>query len=60
MRKILFLVALMLPLLLVAKPKEEKLFNGKNLKNWEIYIGAASGQPTEPIFTVVKVKGENM
>ncbi|HEY5510619.1 MAG TPA: DUF1080 domain-containing protein [Prolixibacteraceae bacterium] len=60
MRKTLFLVAFMLPLLLVAKSKEEKLFNGKNLNNWEIYIGAASGKPTEPLFTVVKVNGENL
>jgi hypothetical protein len=60
MQKFLFLVAFMLPVLLIAKPKEEKLFNGKNLKNWEIYIGTASGKPSEPLFTVVKVNGENL
>ncbi len=60
MRKIVFLITLLLPLFVVAKPKEVKLFNGKNLKNWEIYIGKSSAQPSEPIFSVINLAGENL
>jgi hypothetical protein len=60
MQKISFLLVLFLPMILSAKQKEEKLFNGKNLKNWEIYTGAAAVQPSEAIFSVVKVDGENL
>lgn len=59
-RKILFALVFLFPILLVAKPKEVKLFNGKNIKNWETYVGKASGQPSEPIFSVVKLNGENL
>ncbi len=60
MRKILFLVAFLLPVFVFAKPKEVKLFNGKNLKNWEIFTGTSAAQPAEPIFSVVKLNGENL
>jgi len=60
MRKYLILVVILLPLIVSAKPREVKLFNGKNLKNWEIYLGAAAAQPKEPIFSVVKLSGENL
>ena len=60
MRKHLILVVFLLPLFVSAKPREVKLFNGKNLKNWEIYLGAAAAQPKEPIFSVVKLSGENL
>lgn len=60
MKKLLILVVIVLPLLLQAKPKEVKLFNGKNLANWEIYLSPAAAKPSEEIFTVVPVNGENL
>ncbi len=60
MRKILLLITFVLPILVTAKPKEVKLFNGKNLKNWEIFIGKSDAQPSEPIFSVTKFNGENV
>lgn len=60
MKKILFLAIILIPALTNAKTKEVKLFNGKNLKNWEIFIGPSAIQPKEPIFSVVKLDGENL
>jgi hypothetical protein len=60
MRKILTLFVLLIPILLMAKPKEVKLFNGKNLNNWDTFIGTSPVQPSEPIFSVVKQNGENL
>lgn len=59
MRKILLLTLLLTPALVQSKPKEEKLFNGKNLKNWEIYLPPSAPKPAEPIFSVVQRNGEN-
>ncbi len=60
MLKILFFITFLLPILVVAKPREVKLFNGKNLKNWEIFLPTTSAAPAEPIFSVVKISGENL
>ncbi len=60
MRKLLTIVVLVLPVLVMAKPKEVKLFNGKNLSNWEIYVSPAAPTPAEPLFSVVPVNGENL
>ncbi|MEI6275765.1 MAG: DUF1080 domain-containing protein [Prolixibacteraceae bacterium] len=60
MQKILFLAVFLLPVMLSAKPKEVKLFNGKNLKNWEIFTGPSTVQTKEPIFSVIKLNGENL
>jgi len=59
MKKILFLAVFLIPVLVSAKTKEEKLFNGKNLKNWEIFVGPSDAKPKEPIFSVVKLDGGN-
>ena len=47
-------------MLLQAKSKEEKLFNGKNLKNWDSYIGASTAKPSELLFSIVHLNGENL
>ena len=47
-------------MLTFAKPKTVKLFNGKNLKNWEISTGTIATQPKEPIFSVVSMNGKNL
>lgn len=60
MRKILFLAVIALPLLLQAKTKEVKLFNGKDLANWEIFTGTVGQQAPISLFSVVPVDGENM
>jgi len=60
MRKILLLITFLIPVLVTAKPKEAKLFNGKNLKNWEIYIGKSATPPSEPIFSIANLNGENL
>jgi hypothetical protein len=60
MRKLLTIIVLIVPVLVQSKPKEVKLFNGKNLSNWEIYVSPATAQPTEALFSVVPVNGENL
>jgi hypothetical protein len=60
MRKILFIIAVSLPILVQAKPKVVNLFNGKDLKNWESYIAPSSAQPSETIFSVVNLNGESL
>jgi hypothetical protein len=60
MRRFFMVVAALLPVVVSAKSKEVKLFNGKNLNNWEIYIPASAVQPSEPIFSVVSKNGENL
>jgi len=60
MGKLIALVLLILPLFCLAKPKEVKLFNGKNLKNWEVYLAPANPKPTETIFSVVQQNGDKL
>lgn len=60
MRKNLLLLAFLFPVLLQAKTKEVKLFNGKDLSNWEIFTPAAGPQPAEALFSVISVSGENI
>lgn len=60
MRKLIIFIALALPMLVQSKSKEVKLFNGRNLKNWEIFTPAAGTQPTEALFSVVSLNGENL
>ena len=60
MQKLLSLLVLLMPLLIQAKPKEVKLFNGKDLTNWEIYVSPSAAKPSEDIFTVVPVNGEKL
>ncbi|MCE1199207.1 MAG: DUF1080 domain-containing protein, partial [Marinilabiliales bacterium] len=60
MKRIILPALLILPLFLSAKVKEVKLFNGKNLKNWEQYLPANGEKPAEAIFSVVDVKGEKL
>ncbi len=60
MRKLIFLATLVIPILLQAKSKEERLFNGKNLKNWDSYIGPSTAKPSEPLFSIVRLNGENL
>jgi hypothetical protein len=60
MRKILLLLAFTFPALLQAKTKEVKLFNGKDLSNWEIFTPASGPQPSEALFTVINISGENI
>ena len=60
MGKLIALVLLILPLFCLAKPKEVKLFNGKNLKNWEVYLAPANPKPSESIFSVIQQNGEKL
>jgi len=60
MNKIIFFLALLLPVVANAKPKEVKLFNGKNLKNWEVYLAPSSEKPSEAIFSVMELNGEKL
>jgi len=60
MRKIVLILAITLPVLLQAKTKETKLFNGKDLSNWEIFTPATSPQPSESLFSVINLSGENL
>jgi hypothetical protein len=60
MRKIWFLFVFLVPVICLAKPKEVKLFNGKNLSNWETYVNPTSPQPSEPLFGIVKMNDENL
>ncbi len=59
-RKFLFIFLFILPAFVQAKPKEIKLFNGKDLTNWEIFLSPTGANPSEPIFGVVKLNGENL
>ncbi len=59
-RKFLLSFLFILPVLVVAKPKEVNLFNGKNLNNWEIYLNPTGTKPQEPLFGVVQLNGENL
>lgn len=58
MRKIIVLLVLLVPLVVMAKPRKVKLFNGKDLRNWEQYLSPSLPVPTEPLFSVVKMNGE--
>ena len=60
MRKIVLILAITLPVLLQAKTKETKLFNGKDLSNWEIFTPATGPQPSEALFSVINLSGENL
>lgn len=60
MRKLLVLFTLVLPLLVQSKPKVVKLFNEKNLSNWEIYTAPSAPKTADPIFSVVQMNGENL
>lgn len=60
MRKLFIFLALAVPMTLAAKPKSEKLFNGKNLSNWEQYLSPALPTPSEPLFSVVQINGESL
>ena len=60
MRKILLLIVLLLPIFAMAKTREVKLFNGKDLKNWETHIGPSAVTPSESIFSVVSLNGESL
>ena len=60
MRKLIFFVSILLPVVLTGKPKVVKLFNEKNLHNWEIYLPPNASAPAGPIFSVVQQHGENL
>ncbi len=60
MRNLFLILALTLPVLLQAKTKETKLYNGKDLSNWEIFTPATGAQPSEALFSVVNLSGENL
>jgi len=60
MRKLLVLFTIVLPLLVQSKPKVVKLFNEKNLNNWEIYTAPSAPKTADPIFSVVQMNGENL
>jgi len=60
MRKLLVLFTLVLPLVVQSKPKVEKLFNEKNLSNWEIYIAPSTSETKDALFSVVQVNGESL
>lgn len=53
-------MVLIVPALVQSKPKEVKLFNGKNLSNWEIYVSPATAKPAEALFSVVPADGKNL
>ncbi len=59
MRKLIFLVSILLPVSLMAKPKLVKIYNEKNLSNWEISLPPNSGKTPGAIFGIVAEKGEN-
>lgn len=59
-RRLLLILIFILPALVQAKPKEVKLFNRKNLTNWEIYLNPTGAKPLEPLFGVVQLNGENL
>ncbi len=60
MKKLLVLFAFVLPLLVQAKPKVVKLFNEKNLSNWEIFIAPSTPETKDALFSIVQVNGENL
>lgn len=60
MRKLLVILTLVLPMLVQSKPKVVKLFNGKNLNNWEIYTAPSAAKTADPIFSIVQINGENI
>jgi hypothetical protein len=60
MSKLWFLIVFLVPVVGLAKPKEVKLFNGKNLSNWETYVNPTSPQPSEALFGIVKLNDENL
>lgn len=60
MKKIFLVLLLLTPALIMAKPKKVKLFNGKDLSNWEQYLSPALPAPGEPLFSVVKQDGESL
>lgn len=44
----------------MAKTKEIRLFNGKDLSNWVIYFSQAGVKPSEPLFSVVQLDDESL
>lgn len=51
---------MVVPIVIQAKPREVKLFNGKDLRNWEIYSVPSAPVPSEALFSIVKLKGESL
>lgn len=60
MRKIIVLLVLLVPMVVMAKPRKVKLFNGKDLSNWEQYLSPSLPTPSESLFSVVKMNGEGL
>ncbi|MCK9641090.1 MAG: DUF1080 domain-containing protein [Prolixibacteraceae bacterium] len=58
--KFFLFILLILPGFSMAKPKEIKLFNGKDLSNWEIYLSPSGAKPSEPLFDIVQLNGESL
>ena len=59
MRKLIFLVLILLPCTLMAKQKMVKLFNEKNLSNWESYLPPKSAKTATSVFSIVRQNGIN-
>ena len=59
MRKLIFLVLILLPCTLMAKQKMVKLFNEKNLSNWESYLPSNSAKTATSVFSIVRQNGIN-
>ena len=60
MRKLIFIVLFLLPCTLIAKPKMVKLFNEKNLSNWESYLPPNSAKTAASVFSMVRQDGKNL
>ena len=59
MRKLIFLVLILLPCTLMAKQKMVKLFNEKNLSNWESYLPPNSAKTATSVFSILRQNGIN-